>query len=111
MLSEKCPDVGSLSVSVNKKKTNVIFGERTFTIYGKPYITDRLCSLEFGISPASFYQVNRDMAEMLYKKAAEYAALSDGMTLVDLFCGVGTIGLSMIKDKPNCRLVGVEIIP
>ena len=111
MLSEKCPDVGSLSVSINKKKTNVIFGERTFTIYGKPYITDRLCSLEFGISPASFYQVNRDMAEMLYKKAAEYAALSDGMTLVDLFCGVGTIGLSMIKDKPHCRLVGVEIIP
>ncbi len=110
-ITSRCPDVLSISLSVNKSRTNVILGESAKIIWGKESLTDTLCGLKFEISPMSFYQVNRNMAEKLYEKATEYADLKNGQTLVDLFCGVGTIGLSMIKDKPNSKLVGIEIIP
>lgn len=111
VLCEKFPNIASISVSVNKNRDNVILGKSAKLLWGKPTIADRLRGLEFEISPMSFYQVNRDMTEKLYEKATEYADLADGQTLVDLFCGVGTIGMSIIKDKPNARLVGIEIIP
>ncbi|MGM9681847.1 MAG: 23S rRNA (uracil(1939)-C(5))-methyltransferase RlmD [Eubacteriales bacterium] len=110
-ITEKHPNIASICLSVNKKQTNVILGEHFRLIYGSETITDRLCGLDFAISAASFYQVNRNMAEKLYERAAEYADLKDGQTVVDLFCGVGTVGLSVVKDHPNCRLVGVEIVP
>lgn len=110
-ITSRCPDVLSISLSVNKSRTNVILGESARVVCGKGSLTDTLCGLKFEISPMSFYQVNRNMAEKLYEKAAEYADLKDGQTLVDLFCGVGSIGLSMIKDKTNSKLIGIEIIP
>lgn len=110
-INSNCPDVLSIALSVNKKATNVILGESAKIVWGKGSLTDTLCGLKFEISPMSFYQINRNMAEKLYNRAAEYADLKNGQTLVDLFCGVGTIGLSMIKDKPNSSLVGIEIIP
>ncbi len=110
-ITSRCPDVLSISLSVNKSRTNVILGEGAKIIWGKESLTDTLCGLKFEISPMSFYQVNRNMAEKLYGKAAEYADLKNGQTLVDLFCGVGSIGLSMIKDKPSSKLIGIEIIP
>ena len=76
-------------------------------MYGEPYITDVLCGLKIRLSPLSFYQVNRDMAELLYKKAAEYAK-PDGKNIVDLYCGAGTIGLSMAESAKS--VVGVEIV-
>ena len=77
-------------------------------IYGDGYITDELCGVKGRISPLSFYQVNRSGAELLYKKAAEYAGLSGNETVLDLYCGTGTIGLSMAKSAKT--LIGAEIV-
>lgn len=98
----------SLQININKKDTNVILGDICKIIYGSPYITDILCDVEIRISPLSFYQVNRDMAEKLYQKAAEYAECED-KTVLDLYCGAGTIGLSLAKKAK--KIIGVEIIP
>ena len=104
-----CRDVVSVSLVINKRRSNVILGDRCVVLWGKDGITDTLCGMKFDISPLSFYQVNHDGAEKLYALAKEYARLSGGETLVDLYCGTGTIGLSMAKDA--ARLYGVEIIP
>lgn len=98
----------SFGININKKDTNVILGEKCITLYGKNYITDILCGLKIRINPLSFYQVNRDMTEKLYKKAAEYLE-PDGKNIIDLYCGAGTIGLSMAKKAKS--VIGVEIIP
>ena len=108
-LTEAEPDIRSIIVNVNKEKTNVILGKTCRTLWGEDYITDILCGLTFRISPLSFYQVNRDQAEKLYNKAAEYADLSVNETVLDLYCGAGTIGLSMAKKAKE--VIGVEIVP
>lgn len=108
-LSEKYPQIKSIVVNVNPDDTNVILGEKCDTVYGDDCIGDVLCGLRFDIAPRSFYQVNRTQAERLYGKAGEYAALTGDEVLLDLYCGAGTIGLSMARD---CKeLIGVEIIP
>ena len=98
----------SFGLNINKNDTNVILGDKNITLYGNEYITDSLCDVEFRISPLSFYQVNHDVAELLYKKADEYLE-PNGKTILDLYCGAGTIGLTMAKKVKN--LIGVEIIP
>lgn len=103
------PKIASIVLNVNRKKGNSILGEKCVTLWGKDTITDRLCGLFFDISPLSFYQVNHDGAELLYQTAADFAALSGTEVLLDLYCGVGTIGLSMAKKA--ARLIGVEVIP
>ena len=108
-LTECNKAIRSIIVNVNKEKTNVILGKTCRTLWGEDYITDILCGLTFRISPLSFYQVNRDQAEKLYSKAAEYAALSGSETVLDLYCGAGTIGLSMAKNAKE--IIGVEIVP
>ena len=108
-LEEEINGLKSVILNVNTKKTNVVLGEECITLYGSDYITDELCSLKFNISPLSFYQVNHDGAEILYNKAKEYAGLTGGETLIDLYCGTGTIGLTMARDAK--QLVGVEIVP
>lgn len=105
---EKYPQVKSIVINVNKDKTNVILGYENIVVYGKESIKDVLCDLEFELSPLAFYQVNRTQAERLYEKAREYASLSGDEVLLDLYCGTGTIGLSMAKDCKS--LIGVEII-
>ncbi|MBR3815278.1 MAG: 23S rRNA (uracil(1939)-C(5))-methyltransferase RlmD [Clostridia bacterium] len=102
-------DVKSVILNVNKEKTNVVLGERCITIYGSDYIEDVLCGLRFRISPLSFYQVNPEGTELLYGKAKEYACLTGEETLLDLYCGTGTIGLTMADSVK--KLIGVEIIP
>lgn len=101
--------VKSIILNINTEKTNVVLGKECQTLWGGDYITDELCGLKFNISPLSFYQVNHDGAEILYGKAKEYAELTGRETLVDLYCGTGTIGLTM-ADKAK-SLIGVEIIP
>ncbi len=108
-LTDALPEIKSIILNINKKDTNVVLGDKCVTLYGRDYIQDELCGLKFNISPLSFYQVNHDTAELLYKKAAEYAGLTGGETLLDLYCGTGTIGLTM-ADKAK-SLIGVEIIP
>lgn len=98
----------SVVLNINRRDTNVILGEKCITIYGNDYITDILCGLKIRINALSFYQVNHDMTERLYQKAAEYLE-PEGKNIIDLYCGAGTIGLSMAKKAKS--VIGVEIIP
>ena len=95
-------------ININTQNNNVILGDRCKTLYGDGYITDILCGVKVRLSAMSFYQVNREMAERLYLKAAEYAE-PDGKNIIDLYCGAGTIGLSMAKKAKS--IIGVEIVP
>lgn len=107
-LKKQCGDkLKTVVLNVNKEKTNVILGKENKVLYGEGYITDILCSNKIRINPLSFYQVNREMAECLYKKAYEYAC-PDGKTVLDLYCGAGTIGLSFAGRAKE--IIGVEII-
>lgn len=108
-LTQAVPEIKSVVVNENMSDSNVILGTKCTVIYGSDYIEDILCDIKIRISPLSFYQVNRDGAQLLYKKAAEYAQLKDTDTLLDLYCGAGTIGLSMASKVKS--LIGVEIIP
>ncbi|MEG2204028.1 MAG: 23S rRNA (uracil(1939)-C(5))-methyltransferase RlmD [Oscillospiraceae bacterium] len=101
--------VRSVILNVQRDKTNVLLGPTCHTLWGADTITDRLCGLRFALSPLSFYQVNRQAAERLYAVAAEFADLRKTETLLDLYCGAGTIGLSMAGRVRS--LIGVEIIP
>ena len=105
----KLPSVKSVCVNINKDNSNVILGEKTKTLWGSAALTDILLGKSFEISPNSFYQVNHGQCEKLYSKAAEYAALTGNETVVDIYCGAGTIGLSL-ADKAK-RLFGIEIVP
>ena len=108
-LREQFSDIASVLINVNAKKTNVILGEETISLYGPGYIEDTLCGVPVRLGPLSFYQVNTLAAERLYSIAAEYAQLEPSDVLLDLYCGMGTIGLSMAD---RCReLIGVEIVP
>lgn len=107
-LTEKFQNIKSIQLNINKKDTNVILGDRCICLFGKEFITDILCGIKVRLSPLSFYQVNRTMAELLYKKAAEYANPQD-KNVLDLYCGAGTIGLSMADKAMN--IIGVEIVP
>ena len=102
------PSVASVLINTNQENTNVVLGKKWKTLHGTNAIEDILCGLRFRISADSFYQVNRAGAELLYGTAAELAELSGGEILVDLYCGTGTIGLSMAKKAG--KLVGVEIV-
>ena len=96
-------------INENTEDTNVILGEKTTVLDGKGYMEDILCGLRFRISPHAFYQVNRRQAENLYAKAAEFALGDKKDLLIDLYCGTGTIGLTM-ADRFE-KVIGVEIVP
>ncbi|MBE5827276.1 MAG: 23S rRNA (uracil(1939)-C(5))-methyltransferase RlmD, partial [Butyrivibrio sp.] len=106
---EKVPGMTSVSVSINNENTNVIMGTEIHTLWGEPVIRDTLNGLEFEISPLSFYQVNPAQTKKLYGQAIKYADLSGKETVWDLYCGIGTITLSMAKTAGH--VYGVEIIP
>ena len=108
-LTDRFPALVGIGINVNREKTNVICGDEFKTLWGKDGITDALAGVELSFSAASFYQVNRDAAELLYGKAKEIAEFSGDETLLDLFCGVGSIGLSMADAVRE--VVGIEIVP
>ena len=101
--------IASLYVNVNKKNTNVVLGNEYHLLYGEKRLTDKLCGRTFEISPQSFWQVNRQAAELLYNKAAELANIRPGERVLDLFCGIGTVGMSVCT--PDVKLYGIEIVP
>ena len=102
-------DLTTILVNRNSERTNVILGRKTRTVLGNGYIEDTLAGVALQMGVHEFYQVNTPAAEVLYAKAREYAALKPEDFLLDLYCGMGTIGLSML---PDCRrLVGVEVVP
>lgn len=108
MVLAACPCVTSILVNSNTKRTNVILGKETQVLFGAPSIRDVLAGVEVEISPLSFYQVNHQGAELLYRQAAEMAELRPDDVLLDLYCGAGTIGLSMARQVKT--LVGVEVV-
>ena len=108
-LQGQFPAISTILLNVNAKNTNVILGSENHILYGPGYIEDTLCGVPVRLGPLSFYQVNTLAAERLYGVAAQYAQLTPDDTLLDLYCGMGTIGLSMAGQ---CReLIGVEIVP
>lgn len=107
-LTARFDDVKSVLLNFNTKNTNVVLGEHYRLLWGREWIEDTLCGLSFRLSPAAFYQVNHDACELLYGIARERAALSGNETVLDLYCGIGTIGLSMAKDAKE--VIGIEIV-
>lgn len=100
--------MASISININKEKTNVIMGTQCRTIWGKDTITDIICGISFSISPVSFYQVNPIQTEKLYSIALEYADLTGNETVCDLYCGIGTISLLMAQRAK--KAYGIEIV-
>ncbi len=108
-ITARFPHITGILLNENREKTNVICGKTYRILYGKDYLTDTMCGVRLRVSPPSFYQVNHDAAELLYRTAADMACLRGDETMLDLFCGIGSIGLSMAGRVR--RLVGIEIVP
>ncbi len=101
------PEITTIVVNVNNRGTSMVLGDKEQVIYGKGYIEDSLCEKVFRISPKSFYQVNPVQTEKLYNKALEYAGLTGRETVVDAYCGTGTIGI-IASDRAG-KVIGVEL--
>ena len=101
------PEITTVVINVNDKKTSMVLGDKEQVIYGPGYIEDRLCGMTFKISPKSFYQVNPRQTEVLYQKAIAFAELSGKEVVLDAYCGTGTIG--MIAAPHAGRVIGVEL--
>lgn len=107
-LTDQIPNIKSIMLNINKRNDNVILGKEEIVIYGNAYITDRLLNMNFQISMKSFYQVNPKQTEKLYQKVLEFAKLTNEETVLDLYCGVGTISLLLAKYAK--QVIGVEIV-
>ena len=108
ILSEQFSEIKSFVMNINPDSTNVILGEKCITIGGNDTITDTMCGNIIEISPLSFYQINTIQAEKLYAKALDYASPNENDIIADLYCGAGTIGLSMAHKTQ--KIVGIEIV-
>lgn len=108
VLKAQVPGLVSVIQNINKKPTNIIMGNKTRTLWGKATIKDSLGALHFNISAQSFFQVNSEQAEVLYDKALEFAALTGKETVVDVYCGTGTISLYMARQAK--KVYGIEIV-
>ncbi len=106
---KQVPGFATLVLSVNTRKGNAVLGDRFVTLYGPGYIEDTLCGLTFRLSPRSFYQVNHHQAQRLYQAAIAQAEITKEDTVLDLYCGVGTITLAMAAAAG--KVIGVEVIP
>ena len=106
---QKIPGFTTLVLSVNTKKGNAVLGDEFITLHGPGYIEDTLCGLTFRLSPRSFYQVNHHQAQRLYDAAITQAGITKDDTVLDLYCGVGTITLAMAKAAG--KVIGIEVIP
>ncbi|MBP3952548.1 23S rRNA (uracil(1939)-C(5))-methyltransferase RlmD [Bacillus suaedae] len=108
-IQAEIPDVKSIVQNINPKRTNVIFGDQTTVLWGEEYIHDYIGDIKFAISARSFYQVNPEQTKVLYDKALEYAELSGKETVIDAYCGIGTISLFLAQRAKH--VYGVEIVP
>ncbi|WP_396136079.1 23S rRNA (uracil(1939)-C(5))-methyltransferase RlmD [Bacillus sp. NEB1478] len=103
------PEIKSIVQNVNTKRTNVIFGDETKVLWGAEYIYDNIGDIKFAISARSFYQINPDQTKVLYDQALKYAELSGDETVIDAYCGIGTISLFLAQKAK--KVYGVEIVP
>ena len=106
-LIHKYKEIKTVIQNINRKHTSMVLGDRNITLYGKGYIEDVLCGKKFKLSPSSFYQVNKRQTEVLYNTAIELANFNKNETIVDAYCGIGTIGL--IASNKVKKLIGVEL--
>lgn len=106
-LKKACPELTTAVIAVDRDPDRLFIGKVSDVLFGEGYITDRLCGESFMLSPAAFYQVNHDQTERLYTKALELMELSGGETVLDAYCGIGTIG--MIAARKAKRVLGVEL--
>lgn len=106
---KKIPGFTTLVLSVNTRKGNAVLGDKFITLYGPGFIEDTLCGLNFRLSPRSFYQVNHHQAQRLYRAAIDLAGITKADTVLDLYCGVGTITLAMAASAG--KVLGVEVVP
>ncbi|WP_297991175.1 23S rRNA (uracil(1939)-C(5))-methyltransferase RlmD, partial [uncultured Anoxybacillus sp.] len=106
---QRVPNVKSIVQNINPKRTNVIMGEHTRVLWGSEYMYDYIGDIRFAISARSFYQVNPEQTKVLYEKALEYAELTGKETVIDAYCGIGTISLFLAKNAK--KVYGVEIVP
>jgi 23S rRNA (uracil1939-C5)-methyltransferase len=106
-LRKNHPNISTVVINVNDRRTSMVLGERNITVYGKGYIEDELCGCRFRISPNSFYQVNPAQTELLYEKAIACAGLTGKEKVIDAYCGTGTIGL--IASRNAGEVIGVEL--
>lgn len=109
LIKRVVPNVTSIMQNVNSQKTNVIFGNETILLHGKSFIVDTIGDIKFEISARSFYQVNADQTEVLYDQALEYAQLTGNESVIDAYCGIGSISLFLAKQAKE--VYGVEIVP
>lgn len=107
-LRKEHPEISTVVLNINDKRTSMVLGEREIVIYGKGFIRDRLCGCSFRISPKSFYQVNPVQTEILYKEAVRLADLKGKERVIDAYCGIGTIG--MIASKQAKEVIGLSLI-
>lgn len=103
------PSLVGVVLNVNQKDTNVILGDGYRTLWGRDWLEEELCGLTFRLSVPSFFQINRAQTEVLYGRAVEFAGLTGKETVLDLYCGIGTISLTMAKKAG--RVIGAEIVP
>ncbi|MCL7747660.1 23S rRNA (uracil(1939)-C(5))-methyltransferase RlmD [Halalkalibacter alkaliphilus] len=108
-IQAQIPNVKSIVQNINPKRTNVIFGDETNVLWGEEYIHDYIGDIKFAISARSFYQVNPEQTKVLYDKALEYANLTGKETVIDAYCGIGTISLFLAQRAKH--VYGVEIVP
>lgn len=103
------PKITCIILNINKKRTNLVLGDKNVTLFGKNRLPATLCGLEYEISPHSFFQINPIQTEKLYKTAIEFAEISANDTVMDIYCGIGTISLTAAKHAKS--VIGVEIVP
>lgn len=106
-LCEKHPEITTIVQNINDRRTSMVLGKRNIVLKGKGYIEDVLCGCRFRISPTSFYQINHQQTEKLYKKAIQLADISKKDTVIDAYCGIGTIGI--VASKKAGKVIGVEL--
>ncbi len=106
-LRKEHPEITTVVINVNDKRTSMVLGEKETVVYGKGFIKDVLCGCTFRISPKSFYQVNPVQTEILYQTAIDYAGLTGKEEVIDAYCGIGTIGL--VASKYAKKVIGVEL--
>lgn len=103
------PEIKTVLLNINKRRDNVLLGDKTICLLGEGFIEDSLLGLKFKISAPSFYQINHSQTEKLYSLAKKLAAPKETDTILDLYCGIGTIGLTMARNVR--KLIGIEIVP
>ena len=108
-LRRATPSLAGVALSVNTKRTNVILGDAYRTLWGRDWLEEELCGHVFRLSVPSFFQVNREQTQVLYRRALDFAALTGGETVVELYCGIGTISLTMAEQAR--QVIGVEVVP